>query len=114
MNGSRTADSSGSISSSSSVCSRVEQIRRTKGVGYIGLNVSEQDLENWDPNDDRAIVWFDIGEYSRRAGASGDGAPIDLLVTLLDNRQYALSQVDQDRRPDGSTHPRLLLGSRLA
>lgn len=40
--------------------SRVEQVRRRTGVGYVGLNVSAQDLENQDHSDTRGIVWFDI------------------------------------------------------
>lgn len=32
------------------------------GVGYAGLQVSEEDMEETDESDDRAIVWFDIGE----------------------------------------------------
>ncbi|CAO1623991.1 unnamed protein product [Sympodiomycopsis kandeliae] len=40
--------------------SRVERVRRRTGVGYVGLRISEKDLEQHDEKDNRGIVWFDI------------------------------------------------------
>lgn len=46
-----------------STTSRVERIRQQTGVGYVGLNVSEDDLEAVSDGDQRSIVWFDIGDW---------------------------------------------------
>lgn len=40
--------------------SRVEKVRRRTGVGYVGLNISAEDLETRDLSETRGIVWFDI------------------------------------------------------
>ncbi|CAO1632469.1 unnamed protein product [Parajaminaea phylloscopi] len=110
--------------------SRVEQVRRATGVGYVGLNVSEHDLEKTDPSDDRAIVWFDIDntlyhKSTRIAELMGQrihayfiglGLPEDearqlhqqyysqhgLAIRGLLKHHAGIDPLDYDRRVDGS------------
>lgn len=53
----------------------------------MGLNVSEQDLENVDVNDNRAIVWFDIGK-SETSPIMGRRQQLTLQIAPSDNTLY--------------------------
>lgn len=58
------------------------------GVGYAGLQVSEEDMEETDESDDRAIVWFDIGETLTPKTMQRLDADTTHLLIHTDNTLY--------------------------